>query len=194
MYVKNIEFLEEDGTGSFVKGDKLELNENIVLLVGEQGVGKSTLLKILQHQSEITKINLTDLGNKGVDTFYFDTEKMNPRVKDPQLYSTASGEDEGIGYISALKSRFRSHGQVLIEFTVNAIQKADNAVIFLDEPESALSIRNQIRLVNEIHQAVKRSCQFIIATHNYYLINSVEKVLSLDNKSWISSKDYLNVN
>jgi predicted ATPase len=47
-----------------------------------------------------------------------------------------------------------SHGEVLVDFTVNAIKKAKNCVILLDEPESALSIRNQWKLVKEIKKAV----------------------------------------
>lgn len=194
MYIKNIEFIETDEFGCFPKGTTLELSENIVLLVGDQGTGKSTLLKILQNQTKCAKIQLTKIGQMGVDTFYFDSEKMNPRITDPQLYSSINGADMGIGYTSAIMSRFKSHGEVLKDFTLEPLKEAKKCIIFLDEPESALSIKNQIALVHEIHDAVKRSCQFVISTHNYYLIKSVEKVLSLDTKSWVSSNDFLNIN
>lgn len=193
MYINNIKFIEEDSTGCFKKDESYSINENIILLVGDQGVGKSTLLNILQQHKKCCQVKLTDLGLKGIDTWYFDAEKMNPRTKDPNLYSTINGQDKGIGYVNALTSRFKSHGEVLREFTVNAIRQAHDAVIFLDEPESALSIKNQKKLVIEIHEAVKRNCQFIIATHNYFLIKSVKTVLSLEHKKWMTAESFLNL-
>lgn len=79
-----------------------------------------------------------------------------------------------------------------MEFSVNAIKKAENCIIFLDEPESALSLRNQYNLVKEIDNANKRNCQIIVATHCLPLIEYADNVLSLEHKKWMSNNDFIN--
>ena len=188
MYVKSVRFLQTDRC--FTKNKKFKLDD-ITLLVGEQGCGKSTLLDYMNRHDKVLDVILTDLGEQGVETFYFDSEKMNPRTKDPQLYTAISGADTGIGYVNALTSRFASHGEIMVDFTVNCLKRAKNCVIFLDEPESGLSLRNQFRLAAEIQAAKDRKCQLIVATHSLVLIKSVSKVLSLEHGKWMSSNQFI---
>ena len=187
MYILTVKF--KDDYLCFKKNDRYFF-QNITLLVGEQGCGKSSLLRCLQKQ-EYLDVQLTDLGLKGVDTFYFDFEKDNPRVKDPRLFSNVDGTNRGIGLGNAVISRFKSHGEILKNYSINGLRKAKDCVIFFDEPESSLSIRNQFKLIQEIEMAVKRNCQFIIATHCFPLIESQGNVLSLEHNSWMSSKDFI---
>lgn len=58
----------------------------------------------------------------------------------------------------------KSHGEGFISFFKSRI--IDNGLYILDEPESALSYENQYLLAVLIRDAVKRGCQFIIATHS----------------------------
>jgi predicted ATPase len=69
--------------------------------------------------------------------------------------------------------------------------KAKNVVLFLDEPESGLSIRSQYRILESINKAKNNGCQIFIATHSAILINSVDKVLSLEHKKWMNSGDFI---
>lgn len=165
---------------------------NITLLVGDQGSGKSTLLNLLSSNDKNIKIQLSDhVQRNGIDSFFFDAEKMNPRVMDMSLFSHPNGEDRGIGYAGAIKSRFLSHGEVLKAYTIDQLRKAKDCVILLDEPESALSLRNQFRLADEVRAASRRNCQLIIATHSLILIESVLDVLSLDDHKFIPSKEFV---
>jgi len=134
---------------------------------------------------------LTPEGEKGVNSYYFDSEKHNPRIKDPHLYATAGGKNEGIGFASALKSRFQSHGEVIKEFTVNPIKKAQNCIVNIDEPESGLSIRNQYKLVSAIQAAIHNKTQFFIATHCLPLIQSVDQVYSMEHLRWMDAKEFI---
>jgi predicted ATPase len=167
----------------------------ITLLVGDQGSGKSSLLEMMHQVGQGKKslnIVLSDkVKTEGIQNFYFDAEKHNPRLKDPQLYSQPDGKDKGIGYVSALKSRFKSHGEVMQEFTVKAIRQASNAIVLLDEPESGLSLRNQFKLITEIQAASKRGVQFFIATHCLPLIQSMDEVYSMENRQWMKSSDFI---
>lgn len=192
VYLESVALLE----------DKYCLKEGLVidfkpvtLLVGEQGCGKSTLLSLLQQNSKIIEFQISRFTEmNGVNTFYFDAEKMNPRVTDLQMFSNPDGTSKGIGTGGALRTHFMSHGEVLKEYTVNRIKDAKNCVLFLDEPESALSLRNQFKLAKEIKNATNNGVQLIVATHCLPIIEHFEEVYSLEHLKWMSSEEFINEN
>ena len=166
--------------------------KGVTLLVGEQGCGKSSLLELMRDNSKIELDLSEEAQEKGVETFYFDTEKMNPRILDPiSAFSNMDGTNKGIGVGVAVSMRYRSHGETLREFTVNAISKAKDCIVFLDEPESGLSLKNQYKLSQEMRSAVSRNVQVICATHCLVLISDEEEVYDLECKRWVSSKDFV---
>lgn len=178
----------------FKQGESYDLRP-LTILVGDQGCGKSTLLDGLQEHRDFLSCELIDKAlRKGVKSFYFDSEKMNPRLKDPAIYTTPAGKDRGIGFKNALVSRFASHGEIMVNFTVECFKKASESVIIVDEPESGLSLRNQFKLWNEIQNAVNRKCQVLVATHSLVLIQGAESVLSLEHKRWMSSEEFIHLN
>lgn len=191
MYINSIEIVSDHRC--FNKGEDFKL-ENITLLVGDQGCGKSTLLNGIQENDEFLEMHLSELGQKGVDSFYFDSEKMNPRIKDPNTYTNMDGSSKGIGFSGAVTTRYTSHGETLVLFTVEALKQAENSVIILDEPESGLSLKNQFLLAKEIKEAAKRNCQLIIATHSLVLIKAFKNVLSLEHKKWMKSVEFVKLN
>lgn len=186
MYLKEAEVKQEYNCFTS-EGRKFEFR-NITVLVGDQGTGKSTLLRGLQSQSKWLKVTLTPLGQRGVNSLFFDTEHMNPRTRNPELYKE---DDSGFGYAEALMSRFKSHGEVLEKFTVGVISKTRNSVLFLDEPEAGLSLRNQFRLWNEIKKASERKCQIVLSTHSLVIIQAAKNVLSLEHDEWMKSEDFI---
>lgn len=188
MYLRQVKVVNSHRC--FKKGQKFELRD-ITVIVGDQGCGKSTLVKGLQSQDKDLHIQLTSLGVRGVNSYYFDTEHMNPRMVDPQMYTRANGEDKGIGYNEAILTRFRSHGEVLRSYTVDCLKQAKECVLLLDEPESGLSLANQYKMWREIQEAVKRDCQVIMATHCLVIIQSIEEVLSLEHGKWMKSADFI---
>lgn len=165
--------------------------DSINLIVGNQGCGKSTLLKLLQQSHTDIELDLSeDVIKNGVSSFYFDSEHDNPRMKDPQLFTKPNGENVGIGYAGAICSKFRSHGEVLVDFIIEPLLTAKDCVILLDEPESGLSITNQFKLISAINTAVKNNCQLFIATHCYPLIEKFE-VISLEHNLQMSGAKFI---
>lgn len=165
----------------------------VTVLVGDQGCGKSSMLDLLRDNSPKLIAKLSDSVVKdGVKTYYFDTESMNPRISDMDNYTTPSGHSKGIGVGAALISRFQSHGETLREFTVNRILEAKDCVLFLDEPEAALSLKNQYLLARNIQKAQENNVQIILATHCLSIIESVEKVYSLEHLKWMDSEEFIN--
>lgn len=192
IFVKSFELINQSypGSKSLSKDFKIEFSD-LNLFVGKQGCGKSTLLNLLQkNHSDIKLIFDPIVEKKGVDTYYFNSELDNPRIKDPQLYTTISGKDKGIGYISAVTSRFKSHGEILEEFIIHPLLKAKDCVIFIDEPESGLSIENQFNIIKAIKKAIKNNCQLFIATHCYPLIKEFD-VISLEHKKIMKGIEFL---
>jgi len=194
IYLEKIKIQNNTYPGSHVLDIGFEIEcADINLFVGNQGCGKSTLLNLIQKNHSDIKVQISNITKiKGVNTFFFDSEKYNPRIKDPQLFTKPNGEDVGIGYGAALCSRFKSHGEILQDFIITPILKAKDCVIILDEPESGLSITNQLRFINAIKTALKNNCQFFIATHCYPLIESFN-VISLEHKKQMKGMDFINL-
>ena len=57
-----------------------------------------------------------------------------------------------------------SHGEAYLSFFQSRVH--DNEFYVLDEPETPLSIQNQLTLLAIIDEGVKRGCQFVISTHS----------------------------
>lgn len=195
MYVKSVE-LKSDYR-CFKSGDTFEF-KNINLFVGDQGCGKSTLMELMfnsQKHKDLLNVDIYEhIKSKGVKSYYFNSEKDNPRIKDFNSYSNPDGTSKGIGVGAAIASKFRSHGEVLLQFTINGLDQAEDCVVFLDEPESGLSLRNQFKLNKSIDNALKRNCQLFIATHSIILIEDRQEVLSLEHKNWMTGNDFIFLN
>lgn len=61
-----------------------------------------------------------------------------------------------------------SHGESVLSILADHVHGA--GLYIFDEPESGLSVVRQMALAAEIHQAVQRGAQFIIATHSPILL------------------------
>jgi len=192
MFIELIKIKNNSFPGSQVLKKNFEIECSAVnLLVGNQGCGKSTMLTLLQKNHSDLELKLSeDCLKNGVDSFYFDTEKDNPRLKDPLLFTNADGTNKGIGFANSIAARFQSHGEILEIYTVEALLKAKNCVVIIDEPESGLSITNQFRLIEAINKAVDNGCQLFIATHCYPLIESFN-VISLEHWKKMSGKKFI---
>ena len=191
LYIEQIKIKENYLT---LQKDRVIELKPLTVIVGEQGCGKSTLLRLLNKNSDKIEVKLCEyLKNDYVDTYYFDTETMNPRISDIHNYTTMDGRSKGIGVGAALQSHFQSHGEVLREFTVNRINDAKNCILFLDEPESALSLKNQFLLSKRlIDTTTNNKTQIILATHCLPIISSVEEVFDLVDYKWKNSIEYIN--
>lgn len=192
IYVDKIELIGNTYPSAVNLKTGLEIEcSHVNLFVGNQGTGKSTYLKLMQQNHKDLKISLSEYTLKnGVNTFYFDTEKDNPRVNDLQKYSSPSGENVGIGVGGALSCFFQSHGEVISDFVLNPLLNSKDCVIFIDEPESGLSITNQFKLINAIETAVNNGCQLFIATHCYPLIEKFN-VISLEHNEIMCGKEFI---
>ena len=87
-------------------------------------------------------------------------------------------------------TRLKSHGQVILPM-LKQLNESKGAMIFLDEPETSLSIRSQYLLANILLQTQFQDCQSFVATHSQILIESVDEVFSLEHLKWMPSKEFI---
>lgn len=116
------------------------------------------------------------------DATYEEMQKIAPMYAQ---HMKSFANDTAVG-----QSVIKSHGQVILPM-LKQIQEAKDAVIFLDEPETSLSIKSQHTLINTFYQCLSQNCQLIIATHSQIFISEVSEVLSLEHRKWMSSSEFL---
>jgi predicted ATPase len=157
----------------------VDLRNPLIMLQGENGSGKSTLLNSLHYafrgeqvEGYIYKLEKGDV--KLGKSYLFDAEQHNPRTQ-LELFKD---QPEMLEFL-----RIASHGQVMLSlFTESFPKLPDGTVLLLDEPEMALSISNQRRILKMLKELVDRK-QFrvICATHSPVLIEDAQTyVINLD--------------
>ncbi|MGA2147326.1 MAG: AAA family ATPase [Bryobacteraceae bacterium] len=157
----------------------VDLSHPLIMLTGENGSGKSTLLTsifcALQGQKIDGFVYRLDKGKVDVGSVYlFDAEQHNPRLQ-PELFR------EQPGMLEFLK--MASHGQVMLSLFRESFPKLpDGAILLLDEPEMALSVSNQNRILKMLKELVdQKQFRIVCATHSPALIESADTyVINLD--------------
>jgi len=187
--LNSIKFLKD--FRCFKKGDTFSFPDGVTLLVGEQGCGKSSLLKMLAddggafNRDEYLKVDLTEAVEKNsAPLMYFDCERHNPRVSEPDPNNAET-------YATYLMSRFVSHGEAILPI-LSYVAKATVPTVFLiDEPDMALSIRSIGKLVKAFKKAAKAGHQIVASAHNPFLIMGFKQVYSLEHRKMMTSDDFI---
>jgi predicted ATPase len=179
--------LKEPAHDGNVKPLSIEFRDGVNVFVGENGCGKSTVLKYMSDRqaakSDCVNDKLTIAEDSaGVRLMYFDTEKHNPRMTGPR--SPASDD-----VIRHLMVKQQSHGETLFPI-LNHIGKMENTVVFIDEPESGISLANQKALWHAMSSAAEKGCQVIIATHSYLFMQWAGDVFDMAAGKWMPFAQY----
>ncbi|HTQ56884.1 MAG TPA: AAA family ATPase [Bryobacteraceae bacterium] len=158
----------------------VDLSHPLVMLQGENGSGKSTLLHSINYALRGQKVDgyvykLEPGKVKVGEVYLFDAEAHNPRTNldffknDKRLHEFLS---------------LASHGQVMLSmFQSNFPSLPDGTILLLDEPEMALSVSNQHRILKMMMELVdQKKFRVICATHSPVLIEARETyTINLDN-------------
>jgi predicted ATPase len=157
----------------------VDLSHPLVMLSGENGSGKSTLLHSIRYalQGEKAEGYAYKLDRGGVTkgkVFLFDAEQHNPRMQ-MELFKD---QPEMLEFL-----QLASHGQVMLAmFRQNFPALAPGTTLLLDEPEMALSVSNQRRILKMLKELVEqRNFRIVCATHSQVLLEDPETyVIDLD--------------
>src|SRR5678815_1244742 len=157
----------------------VDLSHPLVMLQGENGSGKSTLLHSIHYalrgeQVEGYIYRLEPAGKTPGRSYLFDAEQHNPRTQ-LELFKD---QPEMLEFL-----RIASHGQVMLSLFKESFPKLPNGtVLLLDEPEMALSVSNQHRILKMLKELVdQKQFRVVCATHSPVLIEDPETyVINLD--------------
>ena len=169
--------------------ERLRFRQPVTFLIGENGSGKSTLLEamavLLRYNPEGgsrnfrfgTRESHSDLHAylrpvRGVarprDGFFFRAESyFNVATEIERLDAEPGGGAIAPAY-GPRALHEQSHGESFLALIQNRFRGA--GLYLLDEPEAALSPTRQMAMLSRIHELVRASSQFIIATHSPILL------------------------
>lgn len=179
----------------------------VTFLVGDNGTGKSTLLKALAEKCRIhiwkdvegTRFQNNPYEDKmhefiavqwtdgPVPGSYFDSEIY----KDFAAYvdEWAAADPDFLEYFGGKSLVAQSHGQSLMSFFKARYQI--KGLHLLDEPETALSPKSQIELLRVLRETSReKPVQFIIATHSPILLACPGAVIYSFDRTPIASVAY----
>ena len=157
----------------------VDLSHPVVMLTGENGSGKSTLLHSMYYALKGQEVDgyvyRLEKGEVAVNqVFLFDAEQHNPRTQ----LDMFKDNPEMVEFL-----QMASHGQVMLAmFRENFPSLPNGTILLLDEPEMALSVSNQRRILKMLLElADQRQFRIIAATHSPVLIDSPDTyVINLD--------------
>lgn len=170
---------------SFKALNELTLHPKVTFLIGENGMGKSTLLEAiavgLGFNPEGGSYNFnfstydshSDLGNylrivKGVerpkDGFFLRAESFYNVASNIEELDREGPGPKIIESFGGESLHEQSHGEAFFSTFLHRFR--GNGLYILDEPEAALSPLRQMSMLTRIHDLVNDNSQLIIATHS----------------------------
>lgn len=170
--------------------DRLPLHEAVTFLIGENGMGKSTLLEGIavaygfcpEGGGRNFRLETRATHSELYRYLHLVKGPLAPRdgyfLRAESFYNVATYIDDLDGYPAAaplLREAYggkslheQSHGESFWALMDNRF--GPQGVYLLDEPEAALSAGRQMAMLTRIHQLVRQGCQFVISTHSPILL------------------------
>lgn len=170
--------------------ERLDFHPQVTYLVGENGVGKSTLMEAIAVASGFnpeggtknftfsTRASHSDLHEyvrlargiqKAKDGFFFRAESYyNLATSIDDLDSEFSPGPAVLQSYGGKSLHEQSHGESF--FAAFLHRFGGQGLYILDEPEAALSPIRQMSLLARMHDLIKDHSQFIISTHSPILM------------------------
>jgi predicted ATPase len=178
----------------FQETREVKFDTPVTLFVGENGTGKSTLLEALASACNIHIWRNAERSRpehnpyEGMLHKFISVEWQNGRVPGSyfgsqifqhfaELLDEWAAADRGqLNYFGGKSLTTQSHGQSLMSFFRSRYRI--KGLYLLDEPETALSPRSQIELLDIIkNMSAAGHAQFIIATHSPLLLACTEAII-----------------
>lgn len=175
----------------FKRGLNIEFKNDINLIVGDNGTGKTQLFKIIKDKlnNKVHRFPIDCSIDFDEETEILVFDLVNGLIKDivkPNLMGDSKQFNEDSLLI--LNYTDKSHGEN-VKAILDFAKEFKNKTIFLDEPESGLSIKSQIKLIGDIKELSKHNQLFII-THSKFLIDAFEEVYYFDEHKWLSKDKF----
>jgi len=183
----------------FQKNQSIAFTSPVTFFIGENGSGKSTLLEAITRKCGIyiwqgvlrPRFNASPYEKdlyKTIDVEWSNGKKVPGSFFGSQIFSNFTRildewltMDPGLlEYFGGKSLMAQSHGQSLMAFFKSRLSL--RGLYLLDEPETALSPKSQLMLLNLLREGCRSgNAQFIIATHSPILLACPgARILSFD--------------
>ena len=144
--------------------NEITFTTGINLLVGSNGCGKSSVIDLVKQ--------LTESNSNDGKLIWDSSVKVHS-------YSSEQSTKERSEHSDAAFGVHESHGQALRKLLSNLEAIENEAIVLLDEPETALDFNSVWDLCRVISQ--KKNVQFIISTHHPLLLTLKDvNIINLD--------------
>jgi predicted ATPase len=162
--------------------ERLELDQPATFLVGENGVGKATLLQAIA-------VALGFNAEGGSRNFHFATRASHSALHEhlrfertarrprtgyffrAESFFNVATQAEELGVLDGYGGRSlheQSHGESFL--TLVQERFSGDGLYLLDEPEAALSPSRQLTVLRRMHDLLAEGCQLVVATHSPILL------------------------
>ncbi|MYL59547.1 AAA family ATPase [Virgibacillus halodenitrificans] len=168
----------------------LQLHPNVTYIIGENGMGKSTLLEGIaisygfnpeggtlnfqfssydSHSNLDQYLRLAKGAQRAKDHFFFRAETFyNVATNIEEMDRIPLGGGKIIDGFGGKSLHEQSHGESFFAAFMERFR--GNGLYILDEPEAALSPLRQMSMLARMHELVQQGSQFIISTHSPILM------------------------
>ncbi len=156
----------------------LKLHPSVTFIIGENGMGKSTLLEAIavawgfnpeggsKNFNFATRSSHSDLGK------YLKMVRSVAHARDgyflrAESFFNVATEIDNLGVVKSYGGRSlheQSHGESFLSLFLHRFE--GHGLYILDEPEAALSPSRQMSVLTRMHELVMKNSQFIVATHS----------------------------
>lgn len=167
----------------------LPLHPGVTLLIGENGSGKSTLLEAIAEKlgfgpeggsrtrstshhegwsALATRLRLTRSPSRPMDGFFLRAESFIQWADELDRLESDPWTAGALRSYGGQSLNHQSHGESFLSLLNHRL--GGHGIYLFDEPEAALSPQHQLSLIVRMHDLVRESSQFIIATHSPFLM------------------------
>jgi len=176
--------------------DRLALHPKVTYIVGENGMGKSTMLEgiavawgfnpeggslnftfstFASHSELHRHLRLARGIRKPRDGFFFRAESYYNLASSIEELDREGGGPSIIDSYGGRSLHEQSHGESFFATFMNRF--GGGGLYVMDEPEAALSPTRQLSMLARIHELVRQGSQFIISTHSPILMAYPDAVI-----------------